>query len=223
MGREEQYLINALTSDSSINVTHMTSHEARAHFPKTSEELSSKFDVVILTDVTSDSIILYSDLYSVPMGPNRLKAIEQFVKSGGGLLLIGGWASFGCYMGQARYHGTPVEDALPVLIKDRDDRVEVPEGFRFKVVKESHPIMKGIPWSNADFLLLGYNKLKLKSKAELLAEYNGDPIIAVWKYGSGRSMIFASDCAPRWVGSFIKWSYYSKFWIQAVKWLAKLM
>jgi uncharacterized membrane protein len=68
---------------------------------------------------------------------------------------------------------------------------------------------------------LGYNKLELKEDAKLLAEYNGDPIISVAEFGEGRTMAFASDCAPHW-GSpeFCEWEYYSVFWQQAVRWLA---
>ena len=43
--------------------------------------------------------------------------------------MVGGWFSFGGFQGQARYHDTPVEECLPVLIKDGDDRRELPEGW----------------------------------------------------------------------------------------------
>jgi len=34
--------------------------------------------------------------------------------------------------------------------------MELPEGFKFKVVNKDHPIIKDISWENADFPLLGY-------------------------------------------------------------------
>ena len=219
---ESIYLKRALSKDPQINVTHMHSDVAFEKFPKSLDELK-KYHVIILSDVVSDALVLYPNLLEVPMGPNRLKLIKAFVKQGGGLLMIGGWASFAGYMAQAKYYDTPIEEVLPVRILKYDDRVEVPEGFRFEVVDKEHPIMKGIPWEEADFLLLGYNKVILKENAKLLAKYNNDPIIAVWEYGKGRTMVFTSDCAPHWAGSFINWKYYSRFWIQAVKWLAKII
>ena len=43
--------------------------------------------------------------------------------------MVGGYYSFQGINGGARYHGTPVEEVLPVEILPYDDRVEVPEGF----------------------------------------------------------------------------------------------
>jgi len=219
---ESEFLRKALTSNPEIQVVHMHSHEALESFPRTLNDLQ-EYDVVILSDVVSDALALYPDLLKVPMGPNRLELIKEFVLNGGGLLMIGGWASFSGYMAQAKYYDTPVEEVLPVEILRYDDRVEVSQGFMFEVLEPNHPIMNGIPWEEADFLLLGYNKVKLKEGAKLLAKYKNDPIIAVWEIRKGRSMVFTSDCAPHWAGSFINWKYYSKFWIQSVVWLAKKM
>ena len=43
--------------------------------------------------------------------------------------MVGGYYSFQGINGGARYHGTPVEEVLPVEILPYDDRIEVPEGF----------------------------------------------------------------------------------------------
>jgi uncharacterized membrane protein len=41
--------------------------------------------------------------------------------------------------------------------------------------------------------------------------------------GAGRTLAFASDCAPHW-GSpeFVAWEGYGPFWRRAVHWLARL-
>jgi uncharacterized membrane protein len=133
--------------------------------------------------------------------------------------MCGGYLSFGGFRNAGRYHGTPIEEALPVIIKDGDDRVDVPDGFKFSV-KENHPIVSGIDWNDADFYLLGYNKLTVKPGAKILAAYDGDPIITIWDFGEGRSMAFASDCNLHWAGSFVDWQGYARFWQQAIRWLA---
>jgi len=218
---ESLYLRRALESDPGIKVDHLHTHLAIADFPRTARELVDSYEVVILSDIPSDSLIFYPDMLQVPMGPNRLKSIQDFVAEGGGFLMCGGWSSFGGHQGGARYHNTPVEEILPVVIHEGDDRVEVPEGFRFNVENTSHAIMAGIPWKTADFILMGYNKVTPKPQATVLASFQGDPMICVGEYHSGRAMAFAPDCAPHWAGTFINWEHYPRFWIQSIRWLAK--
>ncbi|MFH7835314.1 MAG: glutamine amidotransferase [Candidatus Aenigmatarchaeota archaeon] len=217
------YLRKALESDPNITVKYISTPDANVYFPKTVEELK-EYDVVILSDVPADTLLLLPGRYppyKVPLGPNRLKSIETYVKEGGGLIMIGGWGAFTGLHGIAKYYDTPIEMTLPVNLLKYDDRVEVPEGFTPRIINGKHPIMVNIPWEKANFMLLGYNKTKIKKGATLLAEYNGDPILAAWDYYDGRSLAFTSDCAPHWGGNFIDWEYYTQFWIQAVKWIAK--
>ena len=85
--------------------------------------------------------------------------------------------------------------------------------------------MKDTPWEECP-PFLGYNRAKLKKRAKLLATISRpyrndeDPLIAVWDYGNGRSMAFATDITPHWGTNFIGWKYYKPFWVKAVKWLA---
>ena len=209
---------NAFSGFSDVEVVHMPNYVAFNDFPRSVEELK-KFDVVVLSDIGSNTLVLYPEFFKVPMGPNRLKVIRDYVKAGGGLVMSGGWNSFSGEMGIARYHGTPVEEALPVEISQWDDRVETPEGVAPEILEPEHEILKNIPkdWP----LFLGYNRVKLKKGAKLLAKLNDDPFIAIWEFGDGRSMAFTSDLAPHWGTAFVNWEYYGKFWYQALKWLAK--
>jgi hypothetical protein len=69
---------------------------------------------------------------------------------------------------------------------------EAPDGAFVKVVDASHPVVRGIPWETCP-PFLGYNKLKPKPGAQVLATIGeGDPFIVVWERG-GRAMAFASD------------------------------
>jgi uncharacterized membrane protein len=216
----EERLDIALRSDPEIHVDRIWGTAVDRKFPNTMKELS-RYDVVVLSDVGSDTLVLSSELMSGSRVTDRLKLIRDFVRNGGGLLMNGGYWSFGGFRGIARYHDTPVEEALPVYIKDGDDRVEVPDGFKPSIIMPDHPVVARLDWMS-DFYFLGYNKLKIKGGAELLAKYLDDPIIAVQSFGKGRSMAFASDCDLHWGGSFIAWPHYSKFWCQAIKWLANI-
>lgn len=145
---------------------------------------------------------------------------DYVVKHGKGFLMIGGYLSYQGLHGMANYKNSPVEEILPVELLNYDDRVEVPEGFNPKIANKSHPIVKDLPeaWPT----LLGYNKTILKNNAVLLAEFNNDPILAVWEVGKGRAAAFTSDCAPHWCTTdFLNWKHYDDLWERLVKWLAK--
>lgn len=209
---------NALKKYPDVALVHMPNQVAFDRFPKALDELK-KFDVLILSDIGRDSLLLYPERHKVPMGPNRLKIIKEFVETGGGLVMSGGYFSFQGFRGMSNYHETPIEDVLPVFINDRDDRIETPEGVVPEIVEPEHLITRGIPerWP----MFLGYNKLKIKEDAVLIAKCAKDPFIAVHSHENGRTMAFASDLAPHWGTAFVTWEYYPTFWYQSIKWLAK--
>ena len=222
-----QPLIDGLQSDPEIKVTHMTAWDAYSKFPKTPEELA-QYDVVMLCEVETDTLYFYPEFYTPSMwkgpitGPNRLKSIKQYIEKGGGFVMTGGWLTFQGRFGHGRWHGTPVEEAFPMEFMPDDDRVEAPEGAYAKALNKNHPVMKGVPWEKCP-PFLGYNRAKLKEGATLLATIGEkkDPLIALWDYGKGRALAFASDATPHWAVNFIRWEHYSRFWIQVIKWLAK--
>ena len=110
--------------------------------------------------------------------------------------------------GKARYHGTPVEEALPVIIESGDDRCEAPQGVKPHVVFANHPIVAGLPrsWPR----LLGYNRFSPKPRSSIVAQVGEDPLIVAGAFGKGRSVAFASDCGPHWAPpEFVDWEGYA--------------
>ncbi|MGQ9616921.1 MAG: glutamine amidotransferase [Spirochaetota bacterium] len=217
-----QPVLDALRADGEIEVTHMTNWDAYRDFPKTPEEFR-KYNVVFLSDVESEVLLLYPEWTKAPMGPNRLRSLRDYVANGGALCMIGGWSSFSGRFGTAAYQNTPVEEALPVnCIPAGDDRVETPEGTWVEVLDTGHPVTGGIPWDKCP-CFLGYNRIIAKEGATVLArtKEKGDPFIVVWEFKKGRSMAFASDVSPHWAVAFQKWEYYGQFFRQMVRWLAR--
>ena len=119
---------------------------------------------------------------------------------------------FAGFNGIGRWHGTVIEEVLPVSISPHDDRAEVVAGFRFAVVDPDHPTVAGLDWQHAAFTMCGYNKVSLKPGAHLVARHGDDPILATGQHGQGRTAIFASDFAPHWAGDFVRWEGYKIFW-----------
>jgi uncharacterized membrane protein len=123
-----QPLIQALQSGG-CDVTYLRNHDVVENFPYRVYELAASFDVVILSDVPSDSFLLPKAVFvSGERRPNRLSTLGDFVEAGGGLLMVGGYMSFAGYDGRARYGMTTLADVLPVHTTLHDDRVETPQG-----------------------------------------------------------------------------------------------
>lgn len=200
-------------------VNYLPNHLADVEFPNTRAALEA-YDVVILSDIGANTLLLHPDTWmrGLPT-PNRLKLLRDWVREGGGLAMVGGYYSFQGINGGARYHGTPVEEVLPVSILPYDDRVEVPEGAVPEVGLPDHPVLRGVPrdWP----AVLGYNEVKLKPGAVLLAHHEDHPILAVGTYGLGRTLAWTTDIGPHWCPEpFVSWSGFKQIWAQAVEWLA---
>jgi len=200
-------------------VTYQPAHVAAQHFPATADELAA-FDCVILSDIGTNTLLLNPDtFFRFKSLPNRLEAIRDYVAGGGGLVMVGGYMTFQGIDAKARYHGSPVEAALPVLISPHDDRVEAPQGARPVVALKDHPIVADIRgrWP----ALLGYNRLTARPEAEVVATAGGDPLIVAGSFGKGRSVAFASDCGPHWAPpDFVGWKGYAPLWRQIAGWAA---
>ncbi len=205
-------------SPAGLSVDYLPGHLVPGQFPGSVSSLAG-YGAVILSDIGANSLLLAPETFErSAIAPNRLAVIEQYVREGGGLLMIGGYFSFAGIDGKARYHGTPVEDALPVTISAIDDRAERPEGVLPVVRGAGHPVLAGVPdgWP----ALLGYNQLVAKPSAEVLALCGDDPLLVVGGHGSGRSAAFASDCAPHWCPpGFMDWPGYDPLWGNLVRWL----
>jgi uncharacterized membrane protein len=210
-------LIEALEA-AQFEVDYLPAHLVPARFPATPADLGV-YGAVILSDIGANSLLLAPDTFErSAAAPNRLASVEQYVRDGGGLLMIGGYLSFAGIEGKARYHHTPVEAALPVTISPHDDRAERPEGVHPAVTEPGHPVLAGVPgdWP----ALLGYNRLTGKSATQVLVRCDADPLLVVGSHGAGRSAAFASDCAPHWCPPpFMAWPGYNPFWGNLLNWL----
>ncbi|MCU1583297.1 MAG: hypothetical protein QOK46_403 [Microbacteriaceae bacterium] len=200
-------------------VTYMPNHRVVEGFPYDVDELASSYDVIILSDVPADSFLLpHAVFVGGERRPNRLAVISEFVRRGGGLIMVGGYMSFSGYEGRARFGLTPLAEILPVSMMTGDDRLELPEGVVPTVVS-GHEIVTGLPEQWPYFL--GYNKFEAKPGSTVVMSANDDPFLVVDTIESGRVVAFASDCSPHWGSpAFMEWGSYSSFWNQMVDWAA---
>jgi uncharacterized membrane protein len=201
-----------------LEVTYQPAHVATDSFPSTADAIGV-YDAVVLSDIGANSLLLPNRTFvASETSPNRLALIADYVRGGGGLLMIGGYLTFQGIEGRAAYAGTAVDEVLPVRLSRHDDRCERPEGVVPTVRDEGHPVMAGL----ADWpAFLGYNRAAPREDAEVLARVGEDPFIAVRRVGAGRSAVFASDCGPHWgPPPFLAWDGYARLWPNLCNWLA---
>lgn len=213
------WIKNALESGN-VEVDHMPCHEAMYHFPATAEQMR-QYDGIIFSDVGSNSILLHPDTTQRFLRtPDRIAALEEYVREGGAFLMIGGYMSFSGIEGKAHYKDTLVEKLLPVTMLSGDDRVEKPGGVYPRKVLPEHEILQGIE-EEFPFLLF-YNRIRAKPGSDVLLQVEEDPLLVVWDYGKGRSAAFAADAAPHGAPpEFLDWKYFARFWQQLIYWLCK--
>jgi len=211
--------LRAALEDAGWEVTFMPSHIAAREFPATAEALAA-FDCVMLSDIGANTLLLHPETFTKSkVLPNRLHAIRDYVRAGGGFVMIGGYMTFQGVEAKAQYAGSAAEEVLPVTIDRWDDRVEAPQGAHPTVTDASHPIVAGLGgnWPN----LLGYNRVTPKAGATLVAKVGDDPLIVAGSFGKGRSVAFTSDCGPHWAPPpFVEWPGYATLWAQLANWVA---
>ncbi|HEY0876752.1 MAG TPA: glutamine amidotransferase [Vicinamibacterales bacterium] len=165
----------------------------------------------------------------------QLESVRDFVSRRGGGLLVFGAQSF---LGRG-LAGTPVEDALPVLLDRRADAA-LPAGSASGGNKLSltsagldHPVTRlgGTPdesrkrWESLPALASASAIGTPRPGAEILATAAAGgaarPLVAVQRYGEGRSMVFAGEASWRWRMMLPSSdTSYETFWRQAVRWIA---
>jgi uncharacterized membrane protein len=169
----------------------------------------------------------------------QLTTAAEFVSERGGGLLVMGGRSFA----QRGLIGTPLEEVLPVELNDRGVGLaraslgeDVPSVHNAVVVTPeglNHPIMRigATPeesrkrWTTLPTLASSAPLGGPRPGASILAVTAAPsgvvlPLVAVQRYGRGRSMVFAGEASWRWrMMSPSTDRSYDFFWRQAVRWL----
>ncbi|WP_236795608.1 glutamine amidotransferase [Amycolatopsis sp. GM8] len=201
------------------DVSHMPAHRIESDFPRSVEALNGIADVVVISDVGANSFLLSRATFvrSIPE-PDRISILSEFVDGGGGLLMVGGYMTFAGIDGRARWGETSLASALPVTVRTRDDRVEVPAGL-VPTVAAAHPIVSALDekWPP----LLGLNEVEARESAETLAVAGEYPLLVVGTSGQGRTAAFTSDLAPHWATpDFLEWAGYEPLFDRTIRWLS---
>ncbi|MFI0843948.1 glutamine amidotransferase [Mesorhizobium sp. IMUNJ 23232] len=212
--------LKAALEASGHQVEIIENHVAPTNFPDSPEALS-RYSTVILSDIGANTLLLHPNTWlRSDRSANKLHAIADYVKGGGGLIMVGGYLTFTGIEAKGCWKDTVVEACLPVRLMTTDDRQEHPEGIVGEIVKPDHPVLAGV--DGALPALLGYNRTSLAPGAELLAKIDGDPLVAVTEAGKGRTAVFTSDCSPHWCPTdFVNWQGYRQLWSNLCAWTGR--
>lgn len=187
------------------------------------EELRN-FDVLVFDDFSHRSY--FNILY--------LEKVRDFVRDGGGLAMLGGARSFN----SGGYAESPLREVLPVEM-DGKSGYEIGTEMRAVLTPagKGHPItrLRSEPKANEQAwkqlpALTTFNRVRgAKGETLLVANPNGGgggtPLLAVGRFGKGRSLAFMSNDLWRWnfiaVGEKENPQDHLKLVRQAVRWLAQ--
>jgi uncharacterized membrane protein len=211
--------LRAALAAGGFSVEYLPNHLAPTAFPQSAEALAG-YDCVILSDIGTNTLILHPATWERGQRtPNRLELLREYVRNGGGLIMVGGYLTFQGIEGKGRWAGTPVEDVLPVTLQTGDDRVERPEGVEPRAVAE-HPIVAGV--GGAWPAVLGYNRVTPRPDAQVLARVGDDVLLACREVEAGRTIAYTTDCGPHWCPrEFVEWGGYARLWQQMADWASR--
>jgi uncharacterized membrane protein len=176
------------------------------------------YDVIIIGDVTAQR--LSAGHSSVLATINK-----QVFEKGVGLMMIGGYESFG----NSDWQNTDIAKLLPVDLGERDQvngavqMVPTPDGLREYVLRLAEKEAENAQiWSKLP-KLDGMTRMgKPKLGAVILAQSaSGAPMLVRQDYGTGRTLAFAADTTWKWCRTKEGLRAHSRFWRQVVLWLAK--
>jgi uncharacterized membrane protein len=179
-----------------------------------------KYDVIILGDVAPEQI--------TRVNPDALKQIAQLVDRGSGLLMLGGYLTFG----NGDWAGTPIAPLLPVDLSEQGQVDRPVQMTPTEPGLRRYGYVLGLTGGKAEDQLAAWKKLppldglaKIKPRGGALDEVlarslSGDPILVTQDYGRGRVLAFAGDTTHRWVRDPDGRAKHSRFWRQLVAWLA---
>jgi uncharacterized membrane protein len=193
-------------------------------FPKTRDELFS-YRGLILGSIEAGAFT-----------GDQLRMISEFVeRRGGGLLMLGGSRSFS----EGGYAGTPVADALPVVLERVSRSLDSWSISRLKVrptrAGEGHALSQIAPteaaslnrWNELPALISANGVKAVKPGATVLLTGSDErrgaqPVLAFQRYGRGKALAFTVLDSWRWqmhASIAVEDMTHENIWRQLLRWL----
>ena len=188
-------------------------------------------DDLFLEELKNFDVIVFDDFsHRAYFNPAYLDRVRDYVRDGGALAMFGGPRSFD----SGGYGDSSLRDVLPVELDGKGNYQTQRAGrAALTAAGKAHPLTRLLPdpraneeaWSKMP-ALNGYNPVRgARGEVLLTTGADGAPLLAVGRYGKGRTLAFMSDDAWRWnflaVGNRETPQHHLKLIRQAVRWLAQ--
>lgn len=180
---------------------------------------------VELLDGTQRHILLLADGADAEHQDGVLPMAEDFVADGMtvSVVSIGGGSDVPflarlAETGQGRFYLTQRAADLPAIFAEEAARAK-----RSYIVEETFyptPVSTWAPVAGVAVAppLRGYVAATPKGTAQVVWEATqGDPLLAVWQYGLGRSVAWTSDASGRWAAEWVAWDGFAEMWGAVVR------
>ena len=210
---DKMYLSDQIGSITAGGGTNLYPALEQAYFALTETTAKLKH-VIVLSDGQSQD----GDWYGIAssMRNERITISTVGIGSGADMNLLGNLANWGGgrdYFTQDPY-SIPQIFAKETVTASKSAIIDEP--FIPQRIKPTQ-VLSGIDLELAPFLL-GYVATQPRPTAEVfLVSDRGDPLLASWQYGLGKSVAFTSDAKARWASDWLDWGGYGKFWTQLVR------
>lgn len=192
-------------------------------------------DDIFLEELKNFDVIFFDDFsHRAYFNPVYLDRVRDFVRDGGALAMFGGVRAFD----SGGYGESSLREVLPVEL-DGKGTFQTPGNLRAALTGagKAHPITRLLPdpksneeaWSKMP-ALTGLNQVRAVRGETLLSAgsdgaSSGAPLLAIGRFGKGRTLALMSDDAWRWnfiaVGNKESPQNHLKLVRQAVRWLAQ--
>lgn len=122
-----------------------------------------------------------------------------------------------------RYYFTNSPQNIPKLFLQETSEVTRKALVEDRFVPRVDPRFRGLQMfkgldMEAAPSLVGYVSTKAKPRAEvIMLSHLGEPILARWRLGLGKVIVWTSDVKNRWSHYWLQWPGYAKFWRQVVR------
>lgn len=175
----------------------------RMNMPRTYGDLMKRYDVIVLSEANLQAL-----------GTSYIEMLSRGAEEGGrGLLMSGGWESFGG-AGYPAWGQTSIGRILPT---EDVPGTWVQEG-RLVIDNKDNEFIRSLPWNPSDYFMNNFhhNVVTLRQGAELLAHidstslaaWKDHPAMVTWDLDSG-AMVFA------YTGDLTELSWWGTPWIYA--------
>jgi uncharacterized membrane protein len=190
-------------------------------------------DDIFLEELKNFDVIFFDDFsHRAYFNPVYLERVRDFVRDGGGIAMLGGTRAFD----SGGYGESALREVLPVELDGKgafETRGQVQAALT--PAGKAHPITRLLPdpkineetWRKLP-ALTGINQVRAV-RGESLVTAGGDaggaPLLAIGRFGKGRTLALMTDDAWRWnfiaVGNRETPQNHLKLMRQAVRWLAQ--